>query len=63
MTLEDYGWNDRFQSLFHDLSDENLTPARVVRVDRGAVSAQTNQGEDRRFHGGESQFRRRVGPG
>ncbi len=44
MKLEDYGWNDRFQSLFNDICNEGLVPARVTRVDRGAVSAETNAG-------------------
>ena len=44
MSIEDYGWNDRFQSLFNDFCDEGLVPARVTRVDRGAVSAETNGG-------------------
>ena len=44
MNLENYGWNDRFQSFFNDICDNNLVPARVTRVDRGAVSAETNDG-------------------
>ncbi len=40
MTLELYGWNDRFESSFEDHRNENLTPARVIRVDRGAATAQ-----------------------
>jgi len=38
--LEDFGWNDRFESLFDSYRSNNLIPARVIRVDRGALTAQ-----------------------
>lgn len=44
MTLELYGWNDRFESVFEDHRDKNLTPARVIRVDRGAATVRTTSG-------------------
>jgi len=40
VTLELFGWNDRFESVFEDHRDKNLTPARVIRVDRGAATVQ-----------------------
>jgi len=39
--LEDLGWNDRFDSLFNAFQNDNFLPARVIRVDRGAVTART----------------------
>ena len=44
MNLERYGWNDRFESVFEDHRNNNLTPGRVIRVDRGAARAQTTRG-------------------
>jgi len=44
MKLQTLGWNDRFESLFEPFRSSNLQPARVIRVDRGAVTAQTEQG-------------------
>ncbi len=44
MTLELYGWNDRFQSLFGLFQDDELIPARVIRVDRGAARVRTASG-------------------
>ena len=44
MALERYGWNDRFDSLFGTFRDRNLIPARIIRVDRGGVTAQTGYG-------------------
>jgi ribosome biogenesis GTPase len=41
VNLNDFGWNDRFDSLFNQLGNETLVPARVIRVDRGAVTVQT----------------------
>jgi len=38
--LSDFGWNDRFESLFDSYRSNNLIPARVIRVDRGAVITQ-----------------------
>lgn len=40
MKLSEIGWNDRFESLFNPHRNENLIPARVIRVDRGAVTVQ-----------------------
>jgi len=42
--LSDFGWNDRFDALFSPFHNKNLIPARVVRVDRGAVTAQSDEG-------------------
>ena len=39
--LSNLGWNDRFESLFNTYRNSNLIPARVIRVDRGAVTAQS----------------------
>ena len=44
MTLELYGWNERFQSLFGLFQDGELIPARVIRVDRGAARVRTASG-------------------
>lgn len=45
MTLEMYGWNERFRSLFGLFQDDELIPARVTRVDRGAARVRTESGE------------------
>jgi ribosome biogenesis GTPase len=39
--LEDLGWSDRWKSLFGTVQKNDLTPGRVVRVDRGAVTVET----------------------
>lgn len=44
MKLQDIGWNDRFASLFEPFRTTNLTPGRIVRVDRGAVTVQSPAG-------------------
>ncbi len=44
MKLQTLGWNDRFQSLFEPFRSTNLKPARVIRVDRGAVTVQPELG-------------------
>jgi ribosome biogenesis GTPase len=44
MKLQTLGWNDRFESLFEPFRASNLQPARVTRVDRGAVTAQSELG-------------------
>jgi ribosome biogenesis GTPase len=44
VTLEMYGWNDRFQSLFALFQNDEFVPARVIRVDRGAARIQTASG-------------------
>jgi ribosome biogenesis GTPase len=44
MKLHDIGWNDRFESLFAQFKDSNLIPGRVTRVDRGAVTVQSEAG-------------------
>ena len=44
MNLHDIGWNDRFESLFAPFRNSNLFPARVTRVDRGAVTVQSEMG-------------------
>jgi hypothetical protein len=44
VNLEHYGWNDRFQSLFESMSDGEVVPARVIRVDRGAALVETGTG-------------------
>jgi ribosome biogenesis GTPase len=44
MKLQTLGWNDRFESLFEPFRSSKLQPARVIRVDRGAVTAQTQLG-------------------
>lgn len=44
VTLEDFGWNDRFRSLFHVFQSSELVPARVVRADRGAARVETGRG-------------------
>ena len=41
MNLAAFGWNDRLESIFNTDFNNNLIPARVVRVDRGAVTAQS----------------------
>jgi len=42
--LETIGWNDRFESLFAPYRASNLIPARVTRVDWGAVTVQLETG-------------------
>jgi ribosome biogenesis GTPase len=44
MTLQTLGWNDRLESLFAPYRSSNLIPARVTRVDRGAVTVQSEAG-------------------
>jgi len=44
MNLTDIGWNDRFESLFAPFKNSNLIPARVTRVDRGAVTVRSEMG-------------------
>ncbi|MCW8984797.1 MAG: ribosome small subunit-dependent GTPase A [Thermoanaerobaculales bacterium] len=44
MKLHDIGWNDRFESLFVPFKDSSLIPARVTRVDRGAVTVLSETG-------------------
>lgn len=44
MSIADFGWNARFQSLFDSLCEEHLIPARVTRVDRGACVVETGSG-------------------
>jgi ribosome biogenesis GTPase len=44
MNLQDIGWNDRFESLFAPFKDSGLVAARVTRVDRGAVTVQSEAG-------------------
>ena len=46
MKLVDFGWNDRFESLFNPYLSNNLIPARVARVDRGAVIVQSTDGTE-----------------
>jgi len=41
VSIEDYGWNDRFRSLFDSTFETDVIPARIVRVDRGASIVQT----------------------
>ena len=44
MRMKAIGWNDRFESLFAELKISNLIPARITRVDRGAVTLQSEMG-------------------
>ena len=44
MNLDGIGWNARFESLFVPFKDSGLIPARVTRVDRGAVTLQSTVG-------------------
>ena len=44
MNPADLGWNERLESIFNTGYSTNLIPARVIRVDRGAVTARS--GED-----------------
>ena len=44
MTLADYGWNERIEALFGPFRSEDVMPARVVRVDRGAATVRTSLG-------------------
>ena len=41
MRLTDFGWNDRLESIFNTHFNDNHTPGRVIRVDRGAVTVQS----------------------
>ncbi len=43
MKLQRYGLNERFQALFDSINNEDLVPARVVRVDRGAAIIETGE--------------------
>lgn len=40
MRLTDFGWNDRLESIFNTDFKDKYSPARVIRVDRGAVAVQ-----------------------
>jgi ribosome biogenesis GTPase len=42
--LENFGWNDRCESIFGQFRRRDLLPARIIRVDRGLVAAQTKRG-------------------
>ncbi len=44
MHLEELGWNDRCAAQFAPFSVDGLVPARVVRVDRGAVTVEGEWG-------------------
>jgi len=44
--LEDLGWSRRFQTLYISHDREHHRPGRVVRVDRGAVIAETGEGPE-----------------
>jgi len=44
--LSNLGWNGRFESLFNSFRNSNLFPARVIRVDRGAVTVQSADGTE-----------------
>ena len=44
MTLAAFGWNDRLESIFNSDFNSTFIPARVVRVDRGSVTAQSADG-------------------
>jgi ribosome biogenesis GTPase len=44
VNLSEIGWNDRFDSLFSQVRTNTVTPARVVRVDRGSVCVQGEVG-------------------
>ena len=44
MNLHDIGWNDRLESLFAPFKNSNLFPARVTRVNRGAVTVESKAG-------------------
>jgi len=44
VNLSDLGWNERFDALYRTFDNKNVTPARVVRVDRGAVIVQGREG-------------------
>jgi ribosome biogenesis GTPase len=44
MKMKAIGWNHRFESLFAELRTSNLIPARITRVDRGAVTVQSEMG-------------------
>ena len=42
--LETLGWNETFESLFEPYRPANLIPARVIGVDRGVVTVETESG-------------------
>lgn len=44
MKLTELGWNDRLDAIFNTHFNDNHIPARVIRVDRGAVSARSAEG-------------------
>lgn len=44
MNLAAFGWNDRLESIFNTDFNSTFVPARVVRVDRGAVTVQSAVG-------------------
>ncbi|MEE4272105.1 MAG: ribosome small subunit-dependent GTPase A [Thermoanaerobaculales bacterium] len=44
MKLTDFGWNDRLEAIFNTHLQKRSTPGRVVRVDRGAVTVQCDEG-------------------
>jgi len=52
VNLERYGWNERFRSLFESMTNGDLVPARVIRVDRGAALVETENGAFRATRAG-----------
>ncbi len=62
MTLEMYGWNERFQSLFGLFQDGELIPARVTRVDRGAARVRTASGVSAAVSAGTLDTAGEAGP-
>jgi len=44
--LIDFGWNDRFETLFDPYLSNNFIPARVIRVDRGTLIVQSADGAE-----------------
>jgi ribosome biogenesis GTPase len=62
MTLGALGWNDRFQSLFAPYRASKLIPARVTRVDRGAVTVQSEMGMATFSNAGRLDSHGEVGP-
>jgi ribosome biogenesis GTPase len=62
MNLKAIGWNDRFDSLFATLKNSDLLPARITRVDRGAVTSESEMGTATASIAGRLSSEGEVGP-
>ena len=62
MKLQAIGWNDRFDSLFAPFNTPDVLPARITRVDRGAVTVELETGAATASIAGRLSPEGEVGP-